>query len=40
MINSQHVTLNDMKQSPQLGVAIGTENGLAEKGLDQMTVAG
>ena len=28
MINSYHVTLNDMTQSPQLGVAIGTKIGL------------
>ena len=37
-INSQHVILNDITQSPQLGVAIGTKLALPIKNMTQQSV--
>ena len=34
-INSQHVTLNEMTQSPQFGVAIGIKLALPKKDMTQ-----
>ena len=40
MINSQNVTLNDMVQFLQFGVAIDTEVALPKKDMAQQTVTG